>query len=184
MHPFSIPLIVLAIRITISLAGDKFDLYFILNNGEEDKWEHILQNCLPLSYYHNVKIILNFSNTSLLQNVNHLKQSPRPEILLISNLSLLFSTEFKDFVDPTTEYIFVFMAHLFYYNYELSDVWRTSKIIYFGQVGIFIPCFPCRTFTFVNKHIFSFNMINSIWHRQKRDQHAGKHFNYLNYPLL
>lgn len=156
-------LIVMALGIRHSVAEDKFDLYFIQEYAE-DSWEYIIQSLSPLSYHQSVKTIRDFNlpanNTAFMRNANLIKRSSRSQIVFISNH--LFSNIFVNF---RAEYTFIFISHSLQYNNKLPYHIMTSKVIFFGENGISIPCILCHKFIFVHRHIFSFDIINSIWHR-------------------
>lgn len=164
MYPFWTLLTIFIIGMRNTLADGMFDFHVILDNAEHN-WEHRLRDLLSLSYLHSPKTIQNCnpptSNIFILQNQNHVKRSPRSEILLISNMSLLFSNVYPNL---KTDYILVFTSHSLHYDNNLTRVITTSKIIFLGEYGIFIPCFPCRNFIFINGHSFSLDLVNSIWH--------------------
>lgn len=180
MHPIAISLIICTLGFRNSVGLGNFDLNIILKNGDD----RYLQTFSPLLNHHSVSTIRNYKNhfinkTAFMRIANQLKtRSTRSEILIISTLSLLNFINSNSNSFNSILFLFTPFHSSRYMNTVSRDI-GIPKVIFVWEDTIFIPCFPCRTFprgTLLSKQrIISFHKINSIWHRQKRDRHAGKY---------
>lgn len=154
-------LILLALVIRNRSGLSKFESHFLLEN-EDDRMENILTD----SSRHSVNFIRNLNpppnSTPFAQHAKHVKRSPRPEILFISNPSLLNSAKFSTFINFRTQYILVFLHDPLSYEKKLFNAIGTSKIIFICDDEIFIPCFPCHAFKFVKRDIFSLIQFGTV----------------------